>query len=52
MEEKEIEIDGEKIKIVTKLNPNVLDDNSARKDLDNTTDLELVVKEVSSKNEY
>lgn len=51
MEEKEIEIDGKKTKIVTKLNPNVIDDNSTRKDLDDTTDLKLVVKEVRNKNE-
>lgn len=49
MEEKEIELDGEKIKIVTKLPSNVIDDNDTRKDLDDTIDLESVIEEIKSK---
>lgn len=50
MEDKEIEVNGEKVKIVTKLPKGYIEDNNLKILLDDTIDLEDVVKEIS-KNE-
>lgn len=47
MEEKEIEVDNEKIKIVTKLSKEYIEDNNLKVFLDDTVDLEEIVSEVN-----
>ncbi|MBQ8193275.1 MAG: hypothetical protein IJZ46_04325 [Bacilli bacterium] len=46
MKEKEIEIDGEKVKIVTKLPKECIEDNNLKIYLDDTIDLTEIIKEV------
>lgn len=46
MEEKEVILNGEKIKIVTKLSKEEIEDNNAKIYLDDTVDLKEVVKEI------
>ena len=46
MKEKEIEIDGEKVKIVAKLPKEYIEDNNLRTYLDNTIDLTETIKEL------
>ena len=48
MEEKEIEVNGKKIKVTTKLPKEYIEDNTLKVFLDNTIDLEEVVKEINS----
>lgn len=50
MEEKEIEVNGKKIKIVTKLPREYIEDNNLKIFLDDTVDLGEVVSEISSIN--
>ena len=52
MEEKEIEVNGEKIKIVTKLAKEYIEDNNLKVFLDDTIDLEEVVSEINNKKEF
>ena len=47
MEEKEIEVNGEKVKVVTKLSKEYTEDNSLKIFLDSTIDLEEVVSEIN-----
>lgn len=49
MEEKEIEVNGKKIKIVTKLPKEYIDDNNLKIFLDDTIELEKVVSEINEK---
>ena len=51
MEEKEIEVNGEKIKIVTRLPKEYIEDNNLKVFLDDTIDLEEVVSEINSEKE-
>lgn len=48
MEEKEIEVNGEKIKIVTKLPKGYIEDNNLKILLDDTVKLDEVVKEINA----
>ena len=45
MEEKEIEVNGEKIKIAIKLSKDEIEDNNTKIYLDDTIDLTKVIKE-------
>jgi len=47
MEEKEIVVKGKKIKIVTKLNPEEIEDNNVIDFLEDTIDLESVVEQIN-----
>ena len=47
MEEKEMELNGEKVKVVTKLSKEYTEDNSLKIFLDETVDLEEVVCEIN-----
>ncbi len=47
MEEKEIEVNGEKVMIVTKLAKEYIEDNNLKVFLDDTIDLEEVVSEIN-----
>lgn len=47
MEEKEIEVNGENVKIVTKLSKEYVDDNNLKILLDDTIDLEDVICEIN-----
>lgn len=49
MEEKEIEVNNKKIKIVTKLPKEYIEDNNLKVFLDDTIDLEKVVSEINAK---
>lgn len=46
MEEKEVVLNDEKIKVVTKLSKDEIEDNNVKIFLDDTIDLEEVVKEI------
>lgn len=46
MEEVEIMIDGKKVKMISKLSKEEIDDNSMRLFLDDTVDLDDLVKEI------
>ncbi len=46
MEDKEIEVNGKKIKVVTKLPNGYIEDNSVKVLLDDTVDLENVISEI------
>lgn len=48
MEEKEIDVNGEKIKMVYKLSKDYIEDNSLKVFLDDTVDLEEVVSEINN----
>ena len=48
MEEKEIEVDGKKIKVVIKLPKEYIEDNSLKILLDDTVDLGEVVSEINN----
>lgn len=48
MEDKEIEVNSKKIKIVTKLPKEYVEDNNLKILLDDTIDLEKVVSEVNA----
>lgn len=48
MEEKEITINNQKIKIVTKLPPEYIEDNNIKVYLDNTMDLAEDVEEIKN----
>lgn len=48
MEEKEIEVNGEKVKLVTKLPREYIEDNNLKIFLDDTIDLGEVVSEIKS----
>lgn len=48
MEEKEIKVNGKKIKIVTKLPKEYVEDNNLKVFLDDTVDLEEVVSEINA----
>lgn len=50
MEEKEIEVNGKKIKIVTKVPKEYIEDNNLKVFLDDTIDLEEVVSEIKNDN--
>ena len=47
MEEKEIEVNGEKVKVVTKLSKEYTEDNSLKIFLDDTIDMEEVICEIN-----
>lgn len=47
MEEKEIEVNGENVKIVTKLSKEYVEDNNLKILLDDTIDLEDVICEIN-----
>lgn len=47
MEEKEIEVNDEKVNVVTKLSKEYIEDNSLKIFLDSTIDLEEVVSEIN-----
>ena len=49
MEEKEIDVNDKKIKIVTKLPKEYIEDNNLKVFLDNTIDLEEVVSKINNK---
>lgn len=49
MEEKKIEVNGKKIKVVTKLSKEYIEDNNLKVFLDDTVDLEEVVSEINEK---
>lgn len=49
MVEKEIEVNGEKVKIVTELPKEYIEDNNLKVFLDDTIDLEEVVSEINAK---
>ena len=46
MKEEEITLDGKKIKIITKLPKEMIEDNNLEISLDNTIDLEELSKEI------
>lgn len=48
MEEKEIEVNGKKIKVAIKLPKDYIEDNTLKVFLDNTIDLEKIIKEIKS----
>ena len=48
MKEEEIILDGKKIKIITKLPKNMIEDNKLKIELDNTIELEAVQKEIEN----
>lgn len=50
MKEEKVFLEGENIKIVTKLPKNEIEDNNLKKLLDKTTNLEEVVKEINHEN--
>lgn len=50
MEEKEIEVNGKKMKIVTKVSKEYIEDNNLKVFLDDTIDLEEVVSEIKNDN--
>lgn len=47
MEEKEIEVNGENVKIITKLSKEYVEDNNLKILLDDTIDLEDVICEIN-----
>lgn len=47
MEEKEIEVNEEKVNVVTKLSKEYMEDNSLKIFLDDTIDLEEIVSEIN-----
>lgn len=49
--EEEIMLDGKKIKIITKLPKEMIEDNNTEIDLEDTIDLEEVVKEIKEDGE-
>ena len=51
MEEKEVTIEGKKKKIITKLPKEEIEDNTLESYLDDTINLEEVVKEITKENE-
>lgn len=51
MEDKEIEVNGKKIKVVTKLPKEYIEDNSLNVFLENTVDLEEIVEMVRENDE-
>ena len=46
MKEEEITLDGKKIKIITKLPKEMIEDNNLKIELDNTIDLKELQKEI------
>ena len=52
MEEKEIEVNDKKVKIVIKLPKEYIEDNNLKVFLDDTIDLEEVVSEINNKKEF
>lgn len=46
MKETEVTLNGEKIKVITKLPKEEIEDNNIKKYLDNTVDLEEIIKEI------
>lgn len=51
MEEKEIEVNGERIKVAIKLPKEVVEDNNIKMFLDDTIELTKVVEEVKEEND-
>lgn len=52
MKEKEVEVNGEKIKIAIKLPKEVIEDNATKIYLDDTIDFTKVVEEVKEEKKY
>lgn len=48
MKEKEIEIDGKKIRVITRVQKESIEENNLKIDLDDTIELENIIKEVKN----